>query len=65
MNRFAQKVKSNDNRLHNISSNSIKKAFHSCITALEDGWFSFSLSKMIVALACASRNEEIAIEFIR
>jgi hypothetical protein len=43
----------------------VQRAVDSSLRALKDGWFSFSMSKMVVALACGARHDDIAIDYVR
>ena len=66
VNRFSHSMGGSHSRRSHVSITALQRVVDTSVTAMHtDGWFSFSLSKMIVAVACGARQEDLAMEYIR
>lgn len=61
---FSNSSKGTDMKRLGVPRKALEAAFDSSIKALNDGWFSYKLSKLLVSLAVASRHNDIASEYI-
>jgi hypothetical protein len=61
---FSNSSKGTDMKRLGVPREALEAAFDSSIKALNDGWFSYKISKLLVGLAVASRHNDIASEYI-
>ena len=65
VNRFSHSMGGSHSRRSEVSVTALQRVVDTSLSAMHaDGWFSFSLSKMIVAVACGARQEDLAMEYI-
>jgi hypothetical protein len=64
-NRYAKSMTSNHSYRKEVAADVIERSMESSIKAIENGWFSFSLSKMIVALSCGAGKYNLADVYIQ
>ena len=66
VNRFSHSMGGSHSRRTDVSIAALQRVIDTSLSAMHtDGWFSFSLSKMIVAVACGARQEDLAMDYIR
>jgi hypothetical protein len=61
---FSNSSRGTDMKRLSVPREALEEAFNSSLKALNDGWFSYKISKLLVGLAVASRHNDIASEYI-
>lgn len=64
-NRYALSMTSHHSYRKDINSDVIERTMKSSVESFKNGWFSFSLSKLIVALSCGAGKHDLADVYIR
>jgi hypothetical protein len=65
VNKFSHSMGGQDQRREDLGREHIERAIESSVKAMENGWYSHNVSKMLVVLAVGAHHNDLAVDYIR